>query len=1041
MDMNYYAMLDVACDIPDADQVKEIKMKLPAWYSAQQTAFNNATDGITKKKLQQELDEYPNMQKLLTDTALRKKHADALKTELLRQVQFIIDIITECNNSQKSITSRRIKNIAAKIGLKEVTVKKQFRDAGYTVVDVKNAGTGDVFLNETPIRSIEGALEAVRRYAQSDRCYDEIAKEAAKATDLYEYLAVMEGHTVAEGASYRLKPVENLRQICSNLATTHNGNASPIKDYQTLDSTGKMQVFASEKTRNQYNNSLRLAAIKSSFLDKLISVPDSLRQDRSFAEACISRIQQEFPDEDDAIAIYNKYAQLSGDDAYEKESVQKVTVCASCHVLNYHNTIEEARTAKCTNCGQALYEICPSCGKYSPVIAESCSCGFFKRGAQSFEQFYTQFNTCIDNYNLAGADENYAYAVAANPSEKRLTTMKSKLEKLREEIGKPIKEIDSLIRSGKIYAAETKVQELKRRFKGVDLTAQEKAISAEKAWAEAEYKRHMSAPEGTKLEAYTQINNRVKDYIPVQEWLRIHKPHAVLSVQGTTDPGRCCHVIQWKDDPNNRFVTYTVVRKENARPQNTQDGVILATGLKATVYRDDTLKPGRTYYYAVFALRGDASSEPAWENGYAVIYKDLDNVQVQVMQGKCILSWTDIEGSIGVQITRKELPSGEEKKVSNCSKNAFTDTDVRDNVEYRYKLVTIWRNKDKYAGSAGITKTVRIEQRPSRIDLALVSVGDDGYCTVSWDPKVRANGNEVIKIIRLNDRRQVIPDQLYPMTELKAVGTELNQGVILAGGKHSWYEKEAHIFKVAAFRPYGDSFVAGRPITISTVPAPVIDNEKTVVNNNLLKVHLKDIPAAVKRVCYTVSSTGEVMNEAVAMRNGTAYAEAAAVRATNEITSTNVPEGTLTVSVMYIYGEGDARYPSPITTVSVSNLPRARISYDISWPSAIFGGKKRAGAVLKVVCDSASMPELVLCARTDGKLPIRYIPGSTEMVELARIEPGPCTPGREKTVFLSEERMNRIPRDAYIKLFPAPKYKDKCEPLIQTEASNCRMPK
>ena len=133
MDMNYYDMLGIVCDNTDSDQVKAIRSALPAWYAAKQTTFSNESNGEKKKKLELELNEYPNMQKLLTDADLRKKHAEALKAERLQQVQFIIDIITECNNSQKSITSRRIKNIAAKIGLKEVTVKKQFRDAGYEI--------------------------------------------------------------------------------------------------------------------------------------------------------------------------------------------------------------------------------------------------------------------------------------------------------------------------------------------------------------------------------------------------------------------------------------------------------------------------------------------------------------------------------------------------------------------------------------------------------------------------------------------------------------------------------------------------------------------------------------------------------------------------------------------------------------------------------------------------------------------------------------------------------------------------------------------
>ena len=318
MDMNYYAMLGVACDIADADQVKEIKMKLPAWYSAQQTAFRNACDGVSKKQIEQELDEYPNMQKLLTDAALRRKHAEALKAELLQQLRSIIGIMADCNDSEKSVTTHCIRDISRKLGLREYTVRSEFKAAGFTILDSQRPDTGDVFLHDAAIRSIEGALDAIRRFAQSGSCYDEITKEAAKASDLYEYLAVMEGHTVAEGDVYRSMPTENLRQICSDLANWHNGNTSPVKDYQTLDSIGRVQVFAGEETRARYENSLRLAPLRESLLNKLEYVPQSLLRKRAFAEACIKRIQQELPDEDVAIALYNKYARLYDDDAYKK---------------------------------------------------------------------------------------------------------------------------------------------------------------------------------------------------------------------------------------------------------------------------------------------------------------------------------------------------------------------------------------------------------------------------------------------------------------------------------------------------------------------------------------------------------------------------------------------------------------------------------------------------------------------------------------------------------------------------------------------------
>lgn len=59
----------------------------------------------------------------------------------------------------------------------------------------------------------------------------------------------------------------------------------------------------------------------------------------------------------------------------KKENTSIATMCA-CHILNYHDTREQAENAKCVSCGNPLYEVCPRCEKKVPAVSEFCSCGF-----------------------------------------------------------------------------------------------------------------------------------------------------------------------------------------------------------------------------------------------------------------------------------------------------------------------------------------------------------------------------------------------------------------------------------------------------------------------------------------------------------------------------------------------------------------------------------------------------------------------------------------------------------------------------------------
>lgn len=1035
MSMNYYEMLGLPCEGKSVDDVKIIERALIQWEKTKSDAKNNESSEAKRRALEEELRELPEMQRLMTDAALRKKHADELKSIRLAQLDPIIDVMSKSGSSEKSIARARVEKIANQIGLLPATAIKKFKDKGYDVIATKPANTSDFILADMVRRKIDGDFELIRAYMQSHP--GDLMQDLVKASSLYEYIAIMDGKCLADAVEYEHKATEELGAMFAAKMSEHVKNAEPIRYYKDMEAQAKTQVFGDDKQREKYNNALKLKTLQSLF-DMLRQVPDSIKLERTFAEECIKVIQREFSDEDQAIAIYNKYGELPTDSPFEKESIQVATMCAGCHVINYHDTLQIAQKENCNNCGKPLFRKCSKCGKLTPAIADFCSCGFFMKGTQTFELHFQRFSLAVTDMNMEKAQEALAHAKASNPSDERIPSMEKRLQQLVEDVGKPIREIEMLISSGRINAAQNALKRLQASRPNADLKQYQEQIQSELSWANQEFvKCQQSANEGAALEKCVEIVTRVTDYAPGLEWLRLHRPKPVMKVNGVSDAENVSCTLQWTDDPNNRFVTYTVIRKENARPVNVKDGVELAKSLKTQVFKDTALEPGRVYAYAIFAIRGDAASEPAHMPNVVCVFKGINSVHVNVSKNVCTLSWDDIKGSKGVRVLRSENSGRDFSVISDCSRAIFSDTRIKNGSEYRYALQTVWDVKGKVYYSQPLTRDVRIEQKPLRVDIKLNKAGTDGHCEVVWEPI----GNGALRLIALKEGINVVPDQVYGDEQMRNMGQQIVSAVSVSAGKYAWYAQTGKKFRVASFRMFGDEAVCSVPIEISTVPPLRIDEIKTRIINNRLQLVLEAVPEGITKLHYLVSPNDVSVSEESAKRNATPSIDISTYRRAGMILVEDLPESELTVSILAMYGTGVNAYTSPVTKYVISNLPKQRITYRIEWQVTGFRRKPiRKGAKLIVMSGGNRIPEMSLCCRQDGNMIFNYLPGGSGIVELAHVAACATRPGKEIIVDLDEDMMAGIPANTDVQLFLAPKEANWFMPPMATIVASRKMP-
>lgn len=1034
--MNYYEMLGLPCDGKAVDDIKLIQATLKQWELSKTDALNNETQEAKRKVLRSELDELPNMQRLLTDAALRKQHAESLKSARLAQVDSIIGIMTKSRTGGKNVAKARLDRIALLIGLTSGTVSERFKAAGYTVVESRPAKTNDFLMEKRVLDKINGDLELIRNHMAANP--HEPLQEIATATNLYEYIAIMEGKSLNDANEYELMVTDKLAALFSSKMMEHVKTTAPTMWYKDIESQAKTQVMKDDKQREKYNNALKLQQLKN-LLELLVSVPVSIKLERAFADECIKEIQGLFPDEDQAIAIYNKYGEMPMESQYEKEITSIVTMC-SCHILNYHDTREQAENATCVSCGKPLYDICPNCKKKVPAISEFCACGFFMKGRQSFALHKLRFVTAVKAADLPKAQDEFNQAMVCDPQNSGLPEMKAELAKLEKEFGKPIEDIKNDLNARKINAAQQKINALKTARPNVNVKQYQEQVNVELSWAAGEYaKLQRITNQGMGVELASRIVERVKDYTPALEWLRLHRPKPVQSVSRVSDSTTMSCVVQWIDDPDNRFVSYMVVRKEGTKPLNVQDGVQVASDIKTTQYRDTNLAHGKIYVYAVFAARGDSSSQPAYSQPVCLL-KNIHEVQVNISRSTCTISWQDIPGSLGVHVRRSEDGGKNYTVVCNCARSTFSDTKVANDKQYRYSFKTVWEVLGKARLSTDeLIKDVRVEQKPPRIDIQLAGVGLDGNCQVTWPD----TGTGTLCIVALRKGVSVVPDQVYSRDMLTKMGDTIVPAVPVSTGRYAWYAERECQYQVVAFRSYGDELVGGQTIRVSTVPALIIDENKTVISSNTLNLYLQDVPQQVSKIFYMVSMNESVCTEQMAIQNTIPAVDIATYRRSNVITVENLQPEKLTVSLLAVYGSGADAYCSPVTVYEISNQPKRKVEYWIEWQTTGVLRKKRVrnNAKLIVRVEGERIPEMALCCRDDGRMIFNYAPGSTGIVQLLRIEAAKKEKGCDVEKYdIPESGMKGLPANTDIQLFLSPKEQNNFASPMAQDPSSRKMP-
>lgn len=972
---NYFEILPLEFD-PAESNGKKIQKEIEEWKKRMQDLLGNESSSSRRKQIEDELALYEDMKLVLSAPKTRNPEAKAYREEKIRQLETLIEIMTEGQTGSAEVTNGQIRNVATKLRLQPGTVKQVYETKGF-VVQKANAGNilANAFMKENVFRIIAGHITSLQKIQEAKYPW------LSKTKNLYDLACFFCGGSEEDCPAYHRKRTSELLtamqkgsvQYASDMSTSGHALADLFAD-------GMTQVFDSEENRKKYDQSLKKGEMEP-FFRQLKQAPEEFKRDRQFVESCIRTIQRQFSDYNMALALYNQEAGLMSDPFEPLEALIHVT-CVSCGAPTEFRTRQEAERGKCPACGASLYINCPKCKKLVPANADRCTCGFTVSEMQFFEDYKAAALFALKNMDLTEAEHQLENANQAHPGHPDLKGLEEKVQAEVKRFKAPLEELERYMNAGLYSQAQKFLEKVSVTMPKLRLEVQRKAIlekmnTVKKLMPPSS---DISCEAGNKCVAILQ---NVRDYQPAIDMLRMIRPRRPVGFHVAAVCGsRLKYMLSW-NMAGDHGVAYQVVRKKDGVPVSHSDGEILKDNLNVLEYEDTDVQSGVRYGYAVFAERKGVYSDPAVCE--VVNYAELDEsrLQVNTEDGAVRFSWVLPENALGVRILRcsESLPPKQPGAgctvITDKAHGNVTDTNVTNLRTYGYRLQCVYAYGTSLKYSSGITKMVTPQPKPVavknivfRTDRTLVSVTWVSPDAVSREAEIREAGT--------GSARDLI-GQVLPVSQINAVlgNGKVYSRVSTTDGSCQFQIPGNSSSLLAVVVTAGSNGIISAIQQVSSVEKCEIDKKNTRVEGNRLKIKLKQLPKHLDKIHYQM--TRKVDQTVPWAQVADAKAGRMIILPQEDyvknglIVINHVPEEDLYVTVI-----GEFRMPNGQTVYSepskhrIVNTPKKKIVYRIEWGTVGFFRQRPVAEDAKLVieCTAIEIPELKLVYRTDGHIPM-----------------------------------------------------------------------
>lgn len=600
----------------------------------------------------------------------------------------------------------------------------------------------------------------------------------------------------------------------------------------------------------------------------------------------------------------------------------------------------------CGHCRAEQFKTCKKCGSKSRGDSENCTnCGEkFGDSRKAFEYC----NLAVKELNLLNFDVANHFLEEAEKEDESLNKIKEvrdKYHKLNADIGKKVIEIEKCKDNKEFFKARKLLNDITRMYPGYENEGIKSVIENAITSAKAKFDMINSPDIGENelLEGCSYIKRICRDYPGIDELvvkIPVDRPE---NIKVDIRNSQKMNIISWEYKKSSETVEFKVVRKEHSKPKDSEDGTVIGI-FSGTSCTDSSPRPGKEYYYAIFALRGIAESEPLYVNTPVVNMYDIEDISVTTGDGFIVFKWKNpYKHTVKVYRKSGKIPSdvkdGEE--IGGVTQTEIWDRTVANGTKYGYLIRTeiVIGNKEYF--SEGISQLVVAEVPPREVCYlsARMQNSDNQKFELEYDDDIKDKiefylSDNILKwqqgasVNKKELLRNATPADVRIMDE--------GVGILRIGKEEEYY--------LTAVTVRDNLCVIGTHVLVTNRQLFSIKEIRRVHNSLEIFINKWPVECSVLRILYSRERFPQSYNDK--------QAENILVRKNEYIKNgalsiSNIKEGNYYISV---YGKlsGDAGYSSPVSGI-YSNVKKCTVTYEMKVKRNLL--RKITGVTLEFLSD------------------------------------------------------------------------------------------
>jgi len=508
-----------------------------------------------------------------------------------------------------------------------------------------------------------------------------------------------------------------------------------------------------------------------------------------------------------------------------KES--KLATCPQCGAL-----VESGDNIMCCSvCGAGIKTKCPQCGTSQTAGNKACvKCGFdFLGGMNKAKELEKKFRIAISYGMIDEATNCIAKIEQVYSTYPAISGMKNELKPLSTKYTELINTVDILHKQRKFYALRGAIDDAKLDFTKIlnnpDIErkyeeAVQKIIEADKMC-----ERAASKDVGNVMMMYVAAVEMCPDHPIAKAKMREHPPESPADATAQVREGKV--LLKFAVPGERTGMTFCIFRGKDSLPVVTEDTVPLAE-IPGSVFLDKMADPGVDIYYSVYSKKWGILSREAASCGPVMVFKEVENVSIEPIEGGLRLIYEKPKGCSRVRIWRKEGTSaagtGEEVEITHDGETVIDDYGLKGGVKYHYLFVAEYKSKGRTERSMGNAFSFATTKFPEPVrDMEIRWNKADGSFTAKWKSKEKVVLYSSPRKVNMYGRMVKIEDLNAWMKEIQPLESyENGMRFLLPDGAVQY---------IYPMVPAGKVAVRGKDIMVANLK-PFRDVEKRMSGND-----------------------------------------------------------------------------------------------------------------------------------------------------------------------------------------------------------------